>query len=174
MIFYCVEPTDARIGRDRYDWNFLIKSGFSHHVTFPHVDSCLAVVADLGGGRIFAGHINGFCNNDFSTNSHRQAFDAMLAQLGGAGVNRAVFFGDQPNWSTHLNPAARLNCPNVTYMDSSDGGRYPSGVDVMFDIDSGHVKLMAYQANRDFRTAVPTTQVNLYTVALGVNRVPCN
>lgn len=174
MLFYCVEPTDERVGRDRHDWHFLIKSGFAHHVAYPHVDSCLAVVCDLGGGRIFAGHINGFYNNDFSSDSHKQAFDAMLGQLGGVAVNRAVFFGDEPNWSTHLNPATRLNCPNFTYMDSSNGVRYPQGVDVMFDIDSGAVKLMPYQANRDFKTAVPTTIINLYAVAVGINRVPCN
>jgi len=172
MLFYCVEPNDARIGQDKHDWHFLIRSGFAHHVAFPHVDSCLAVVCDLGGGRIFAGHINGFYNNDFSANSHIQAFNAMLGQIGSAAVQRAIVFGDTNNWQVYLNPAITLGCLNVTYMDSSNPASYPQGVDVMFDIDSGQVKLMPYQANRNFKAAAPATIVNLYTVA-GINTVLC-
>jgi len=174
MIFYCVEPTDERMGNDYYDWKFLIKSGFSHHVAFPHVDSCLAVVCQLEPGRIFAGHINGFYQNDFSSVSHNAAFDNMVTQLNGATVNKAVVFGDVPNWRrTHgVDPAAKLNCANVTYLDSSNGQSYPQGIDVLFDVDNGSLKLVPYTRNRDFKAISNAMAVSLSAVN-GVGSILC-
>lgn len=161
MLFYCVEPAHDRANDDYYGWNFTIRTGFGHHVAFPHVDSCLGVVCILPGNRIFAGHINGFYQDDFSPASHQNAFQNLIQQLNGAVVQSAAVFGDVRSWQGFL--AFPWANRAVFIADSC-----ADGVDVMFDVDTGILQLMRYSANRDFRNIIPVqvlAQRNLNAVA---------
>jgi hypothetical protein len=174
MFFYCVEPQHQNIGQDYYDWKFTIKSGLGHHLIFPHVDSCLAVICQLPGNRVFAGHINGFYQNDYSPLSHQNAFQSLLQELNGAVVLSAAIFGNvgdgnqEMGWVDHV----AFPWPNrVEFLSLSCA----QGVDVMFSVDSGRLTVMRYLDGRDFRQTAPpnvAANVNLYTVA-GFNRVTC-
>jgi len=178
MNFNCAEPTHKNIGKDFCDWKFTLKKGFAHHVTFPHVDTCLGVVCDLGKERYFFGHINGFFQNDFSAESHRKAFVAMMDEINNETVHRAIVFGDiyeRANvykWGGLVNPIPLLKSKNVTIMDSSNRDKYPKGVDVLFDIDNSSLKLMLYKENRDFKVAENGVVLNLKSVE-GINKVMC-
>lgn len=166
MFFYCVEPEHQNIGTEYYDWKFTIRQGFGHHVIFPHVDSCLGVICQLPGNRIFAGHINGFYQNDYSANSHRNAFQNLIQQLNGAVATRAAIFGNigdgamEMGWLDHIAfPwANRVEFLSLTCAQ---------GVDVMFDVDGGNLTVMRYQANRNYRQRPQQQAVanaNLYTI----------
>lgn len=160
MFFNCVEPAHDNVGRDYYDWKFTIQSGLGHHIVFPHVDSCLGVVCQLAPGRVFAGHINGFFNNDFSPASHQAAFQNLVAQMGGAPVQRAAIFGDVDSWRGFVH----IPWPTIVAFRSMSCAQ---GVDVLFNVDSGNLQVMRYLANRNYRVpALPgvVAAVNLYGV----------
>ncbi|MHA6493077.1 hypothetical protein ACX0MV_07500 [Pseudomonas borbori] len=168
MLFYCVEPAHDRVNDDYHGWNFTVRAGLGHHIAFPHVDSCLAIVCILPGNRVFAGHINGYYQGAYSAVSHQNAFQNLTMQLNGAAVQSAAVFGDVTTWQGFLgfpwvNSAVFLSnsCPN--------------GVDVMFDVDNGTLQLMRYTANRDFKAITPQQVLasrNLSTV-VGNVIIPC-
>ncbi len=178
MLFNCVEPMHENVGKDFFDWKFSIKKGFSHRVAFAHVDTCLGVVCYMGSDKYFFGHINGFFDGDFSENSHKNAFLAMMNKIKGETVNRAIIFGDiyertgEYKWGGLVNPIPLLKCKNVTIMDSSNRGKYSKGIDVLFDIDNSLLTLMPYQNGRDFKSAAKGIVLNMINVK-GVNRVQC-
>lgn len=166
MFFNCVEPAHDLVGRDYYDWHFTIRAGLGHHIIFPHVDSCLGVICQLPNNTVFAGHINGFYQNDYSAASHQNAFQDLIQQLNGATVLRAAVFGnigdgqDLAGWSDYIQfPWAN----RVDFLSSS----CERGIDVMFDVDSGQLQLMRYQDGRNFRQqplAQRLANLNLYTI----------
>jgi hypothetical protein len=167
MFFHCVEPQHEYIGRDYYDWKFKVKTGFGHHILFPHVDSCLGIVCQLAGNRVFAGHINGFYQNDYSPLSHQNAFARLLQELNGETVLRTAVIGnigdgmDEMGWVDYI----QLPWPNrVEFLSLT----CRQGVDVMFDVDSGRLDVMRYLDGRNFRLMPPPMVVasrNLYTIA---------
>lgn len=167
MFFYCVEPQHEHIGQDYYDWKFTIKPGLGHHILFPHVDSCLGIICQLAGNSVFAGHINGFYQNDYSAQSHRNAFQRLLQELNGATVSRVAIFGNVGDGAQEMGWVDHVNFPwanRVEFLSLTCA----QGVDVMFDVDSGRLTVMRYLAGRDFRMRPPPQVVantNLYTIA---------
>jgi hypothetical protein len=158
MIFYCVEEAHANIGQNYYDWNFKMTNTLPHHIAFPHVDSCLAVICNLTvGNRIFACHINGYHNlNNFPNipAAHIGAWNRLLACLAPDTVSHAMIFGDVANWQAMgvVNPPPWLNC-NI-YMPNNQA----HGVDVLFEVDTGSFRIMSYVQNRNFR-AIPANHI---------------
>lgn len=144
MFFYCVEPAHDRVGQDYHDWKYTIKQGLGHHIIFPHVDSCLGVICQLTGNRVFAGHINGFYQNDFSAQSHQGAFQAMVNEMQNAQVQRAAIFGDVRAW------AGFVQFPWAVRVDIR-ADSCPNGIDVMFDVDGGGIQVARYVQDRNFR-----------------------
>ncbi|MEO4049207.1 hypothetical protein AAFN46_19235 [Pseudomonas sp. CAU 1711] len=174
VFFYCVEPEHESISQDYYDWKFTVRRGFGHHLIFPHVDSCLGVICQLPGNTVFAGHINGFYQSDYSPQSHRNAFQSLIQQLNGAVVQRAAIFGNVGDGNMEMGWADYINFPwanRVEFLSLSCA----QGVDVMFDVDSGRLQIMRYMAGRNYRQR-PQQQVvantNLYTIA-GYTLVNC-
>lgn len=151
MFFYCVEPAHEKVvpkKADYYDWKFRIKKGLSHHIIFPHVDSCLGVICQLGGDTMFAGHINGFLDDDMSPKTYQKAFTNLTNELKKDQVARAVVFGDTSSWKQN---GVKFPWPIVTEIQSGD--KVPQGVDVMVSVDTGDVQAMKYLKDRDFKKA---------------------
>jgi hypothetical protein len=151
-IFNCVEPMHDLCGKkDGFNWNFAVKKGLGHHIVFPHVDSCLAVLVQMGPDAVFAAHINGFVDEKLDKASHQKAFASLTGELAKAlnkrPINGAMAFGDIPNWKNYLGKWPWAPMATVYGSDKT----CKNGVDVMLDLDAGTAKVWTYKKDRDFK-----------------------
>lgn len=167
QILFCVEPQHDKVNDNLYGWSHSISKNtkLGVRIAFPHVDSCLGIICELPGDKIFAAHLNGWHEEkkDLNYTEVLNDFLILLNKENSQVLNSAIF-GDLHTWFDDKKNPTRAEFPNWRNLNhlKSETGK----LDVLFDVDSGILAIMDYIKDRDFAHPVQEARrvIQLYNL----------